>query len=85
LALENDERFWTVRDVLQVAERLGVPVIVDTLHHALNPDGWSLRKALDEACRLGAIGARKCIFQVKTRRSAWALTPLAFTPTTSAS
>jgi UV DNA damage endonuclease len=49
LALENDERFWTVRDVLQVAERLGVPVIVDTLHHALNPDGWSLRKALDEA------------------------------------
>jgi UV DNA damage endonuclease len=49
LALENDERFWTVRDVLQVAERLGVPVIVDTLHHALNPDGWSLRKALDES------------------------------------
>ncbi len=49
LALENDERFWTVKDVLQVAERLGVPVIVDTLHHALNPDGWSLHKALDEA------------------------------------
>jgi len=49
LALENDERFWTVQDVLRVAERLGVPVIVDTLHHALNSGGWSLRKALDEA------------------------------------
>jgi len=49
LALENDERFWTVRDVLYVAERLGVPVIVDNLHHALNSGGWSLRKALDEA------------------------------------
>ncbi len=49
LALENDERLWTVRDVIWVAERLDVPVVVDALHHALNPGGWSLRKALDEA------------------------------------
>jgi len=49
LALENDERLWTAEDVLRVAEQLDVPVIVDTLHHALNPGEWSLRKALDEA------------------------------------
>ncbi|HLJ66523.1 MAG TPA: UV DNA damage repair endonuclease UvsE [Chloroflexota bacterium] len=49
LALENDERVWTVADVRQAASALGVPVIVDTLHHALNPGGLTLRSALDLA------------------------------------
>ena len=40
LALENDERVWNAAEVLDAAERLGVAgvgVIVDNLHHALNP------------------------------------------------
>ncbi|MCS7309745.1 MAG: UV DNA damage repair endonuclease UvsE [Armatimonadota bacterium] len=49
LALEHDERLWSLRQVLPVAEQLGVPVIVDNLHHRLNPDGLTLR----EAVRLG--------------------------------
>lgn len=49
LALENDENLWTVEETLSPAERLGVPVIVDTLHHALNPGGLRLRAALDAA------------------------------------
>jgi UV DNA damage endonuclease len=46
LALEPDERLWTAEAVLEVAERLGVPVVVDTLHHALNPGRLSLEEAL---------------------------------------
>jgi len=46
LALENDERLWPVEEVLKVAEALGVPVVVDTLHHALNPGRLSLEEAL---------------------------------------
>ncbi|MEZ0322105.1 MAG: UV DNA damage repair endonuclease UvsE [Thermus sp.] len=46
LALEHDERLWTVEDVLEAAEALGVPVVVDTLHHALNPGRFTLEEAL---------------------------------------
>lgn len=49
LALENDERLWTVEKLLAPASLLAVPVIVDTLHHALNPGGLSRRDALDAA------------------------------------
>ena len=37
LALENDERIWTTAEVAETARTLGVPAIVDTLHHAMNP------------------------------------------------
>lgn len=46
LALEHDERLWTAEEVLRVAERLGVPLVIDTLHHALNPGRLSLAEAL---------------------------------------
>lgn len=46
LALENDERLWRVEEVLEAAEALGVPVVVDALHHALNPGRLSLGEAL---------------------------------------
>lgn len=49
LALEGDERIWSVRQVLPVAAELGVPAIVDTLHHRMNPDGLTLAEALDFA------------------------------------
>jgi UV DNA damage endonuclease len=47
LALENDERIWTVAEVVAVASSLGVPAITDTLHHDLNPGNLTLREALD--------------------------------------
>ena len=47
LALENDERIWTVPEVVDTATALGIPAITDTLHHDLNPDGLTLGEALD--------------------------------------
>jgi len=49
LALENDERIWTVGEVSSTARTLGIPAILDNLHHALNPGGLSLGEALDLA------------------------------------
>lgn len=34
--LENDERAWSIADLLPICEETGVPLIVDSLHHQLN-------------------------------------------------
>lgn len=36
IRLENDERSWAVHDLLPICEEIGVPLIVDNLHHQLN-------------------------------------------------
>lgn len=36
LRLENDERSWSVAELLPICERTDTPLIVDNLHHALN-------------------------------------------------
>jgi UV DNA damage endonuclease len=47
LALENDERVWTVAEIVETARALGIPAITDTLHHSLNPGDLTLKKAFD--------------------------------------
>ena len=36
ICLEGDERAWSVEQLLPICEEAGVPLIVDTLHHAIN-------------------------------------------------
>lgn len=47
LAIENDERIWSVPEVVETATDLGIPAITDTLHHELNPANLTLEEALD--------------------------------------
>jgi UV DNA damage endonuclease len=47
MALENDERIWTVDETVEVATSLEVPAITDTLNNSLNPGGLTLEEALD--------------------------------------
>ena len=47
LALENDERVWTVAEVTRTANALGIPAITDAFHHDLNPGGLTLKEALN--------------------------------------
>ena len=49
LALENDERIWTAGEIVGAARALGIPAILDNLHHSLNPGGLALGEALDLA------------------------------------
>ncbi|SYZ77878.1 UV DNA damage repair endonuclease UvsE [Trichococcus shcherbakoviae] len=37
LIIENDDRLYSIEDVLSLANRLQVPVVYDNLHHAINP------------------------------------------------
>ncbi|HEU4754928.1 MAG TPA: UV DNA damage repair endonuclease UvsE [Armatimonadota bacterium] len=41
LVLENDERFYDAERMVRLARRLGLPVVVDVLHHACNPGPWA--------------------------------------------
>lgn len=37
LIIENDDKIYTVEDVLALSKRCHIPVVFDTLHHAVNP------------------------------------------------
>jgi UV DNA damage endonuclease len=47
LAIENDERQFSLADNLAVHARTGVPLVFDTFHHSLYNNGESLEEALD--------------------------------------
>ncbi len=49
LALENDERIWTIEEICTAASALGIPAVLDTFHHSINPGNLSLGEALDLA------------------------------------
>ncbi len=46
LVLENDEKNYTVPDIVSIHARTGIPLVLDNLHHAVNnPDELSYREA----------------------------------------
>lgn len=49
LALENDDRVYTVADLLPVCRATGVPLVYDVHHHRCNPDGISTAEATQAA------------------------------------
>lgn len=46
IALENDERYYTVQEVLEIAESFSIPVVYDHYHHKLNPSRFSIGRLL---------------------------------------
>ena len=46
VVLENDERLFSLAQILEVAERGGVPVVFDLHHHQINPGEGDLREML---------------------------------------
>ena len=45
LALENDDRMFTVRDLHSFCRRTNVPLVYDVHHHRCNPDGYDIETA----------------------------------------
>lgn len=42
LMLENDDKTYTARETLEVCEELGLPMVLDVHHHAVNHEGEDL-------------------------------------------
>lgn len=39
LVIENDDKLYTVEDILSIGNKLNIPVVFDNLHHKINPCG----------------------------------------------
>ena len=50
LVIENDDRQYTIGEVLSIGEKEGIPVVFDHLHHQVNPDNTRSEKAWIAAC-----------------------------------
>jgi len=46
LAIENDDRSYTLEDCLEISRETGIPVIFDSFHHELNPSGYDAAEAI---------------------------------------
>lgn len=50
LVIENDDRLYSVADCLKIHDRVGVPVVLDTLHHRIINEGEPIRTAFMKIC-----------------------------------
>ncbi len=50
LVIENDDRLYSIADCLKIHGRVGVPVVLDTLHHRIINEGESIRAAFMKIC-----------------------------------
>lgn len=51
LIIENDERSYSIEDCMRIHDEVGLPVILDTLHHSANHEGMDLSAALSQTSR----------------------------------
>lgn len=49
IALENDDRIYTVEDLLPLAHALRLPLVYDVHHHRCHPDRLTIEEATDRA------------------------------------
>lgn len=69
LVLENDDRTWTVEDLLPVLRATGAPLVYDVHHHRCNPDGLSEAEAT--ALAASTWGDREPWCHLSSPREGW--------------
>lgn len=70
LALENDDKIYTVADLLPLCRSEGLPLVYDVHHHRTHPDGLAEEEAW-EAC-FATWGEREPWAHVSSPRGGWA-------------
>jgi UV DNA damage endonuclease len=69
IVLENDDRVYTVMDLLSVCARAGLPLVYDVHHHRCNPDELSEAEATELAARTW--GEREPWVHLSSPREGW--------------
>ncbi|MCU0661013.1 MAG: UV DNA damage repair endonuclease UvsE [Myxococcota bacterium] len=69
IALENDDRLYTVRDLLPLCREEGIPLVYDVHHHRCNPDGLSVEEATELA--MSTWSGREPWAHLSTPRDGW--------------
>lgn len=75
LALENDDRLYTVRDLLPLCRKLRIPLVYDLHHHRCNPDGLSVVEATSLVIPTWEQVGREPYFHISSPRNPWGSGP----------
>jgi UV DNA damage endonuclease len=71
LTVENDEKSYTVSDLLPLCRRLGIPLVYDVHHHRCNPDGLSVEKATRQAVKTWEKSGKAPWFHISSPKNGW--------------
>lgn len=69
VVLENDDRVYTVEDLLPLCRALGMPLVYDVHHHRCHPDTLSIEQATDLAA--ATWGAREPWAHLSSPAAGW--------------
>ena len=71
LTLENDDRVYSVRDLLPVCSCLRIPLVYDVHHHRCRPDGLSVEEATRSALLTWRPRKQQPYFHLSSPRQGW--------------
>jgi UV DNA damage endonuclease len=71
LTVENDEKSYTVRDLLPLCRRTGTPLVYDVHHHRCNPDGLSVEEATRLAVATWKKSGKEPWFHISSPKNGW--------------
>ena len=77
LTLENDDRIYTVRDLVPICKELAIPLVYDVHHHRCNPDGLSVEQATELALMTWSRTGREPYFHLSSPKNGWSADRLA--------
>ncbi len=71
LTLENDDRCYTVADLLPVCEQLNIPLVYDVHHHRCNPDSLTIAEATEACLKSWRRLDREPFFHISSPKHGW--------------
>lgn len=71
LTLENDDRSYTVADLLPLCRELNVPLVYDVHHHRVNADDLSIEHATEETMKTWSARGLKPHFHLSSPLIPW--------------
>ena len=71
LGLENDDRIYTVADLVPVCKDLQIPLVYDVHHHRCHPDGLTVEDATGLARRTWEKSGREPYFHISSPAKGW--------------